>query len=186
MTILHALVGYLAVTSLPFHQFAFASPLAAIDYDSDGYVNTNASMQNHVDGALMEHYLGSIAKTCHTVHTQNHGDSALTKRVPGDIIEARQEELAPGVLTVIGIVSAITLSILWVEGDDSVRGNGVELLVEHSDQKSSARNARRLPKILSPKPGRSIHISTGLFATPPIPSTLMGLKARTGVTPITN
>ena len=37
MKILHALVGYLAVTTLPFHPFAFASPLAAsIDYDSDG------------------------------------------------------------------------------------------------------------------------------------------------------
>ena len=50
-----ALVGYLAVIALPFYPFAFASPLAAIDYG--GYVNT---MQNHTDRALMNHVPGVI------------------------------------------------------------------------------------------------------------------------------
>ena len=137
MKILHVLVGYLAVTALPFHPFAFASPLAAIDYDSDGYVNT--SMQIHIDGALMEHVLASIAETCQsscqTVHTQNHrdGDRAIIKRVPSDIIEARQAELAPPVLVVIAIVAVIALSIVWVQGDDPVRGNDIEFLLEHFD-----------------------------------------------------
>ena len=124
MKILHALVGYLAVI---FHTFAFASPLA-IDYD--GYVNTT---QNNIDGALMEHFLDTIVETCQTVSTQNHSDSALSKRVPGDIIEARQAELVPAVLTIIGIVAAITLSIVWVESDDPVRCNGIKFLLEHFD-----------------------------------------------------
>ena len=127
MKILHALVGYLAVTALPFHPFAFASPLAAIDYD--GYVNTT-STQNHIDVALMEQVLGSIqvVETCQTVPTQKHG-------VHGDIIEARQAELAPPVLIIIGIVALIALSIVWVETDNPVSGNlnDVEFLVEHFD-----------------------------------------------------
>jgi hypothetical protein len=79
MIILRALVGYLAVTALP---FAFASPLAAIHYD--GYVDTT---QNHIDIALMKRVLNSIVETCQTVTyhsgpgyvdtTQNHNDSAL-------------------------------------------------------------------------------------------------------------
>ena len=128
MKILHALVGYLAVTALPFHPFAFASPLA-IDYD--GYVN---STQNRIDSALMKHVLGSIIETCQTVTqaTQNHKDSALMKRVHGDIIEARfGPEIVPPVLVVIAIVAAITLSIVWIESDDPVRGNDVEFFVEH-------------------------------------------------------
>ena len=129
MKILHALVGYLAVTAPPFHSFAFGSPvrpLAAIDYD--GYVNT---LQNHTDGALMRHVLGSIVETCQTVNTQNHSDIALImmKRVPGDIIEARQD-IAPPVLLVIALIIYVGLSIAWVEGDDPVRDN-VEFLVEH-------------------------------------------------------
>ena len=127
MKILHALVGYLAVTSLPFHPFTFASPLA-IYYD--GYVDAT---QNNIDGALVEHFLGAIEETCQTIITPDHGASALVKRVPGDIIEARQEELVPYVLTIIGIVAAITLSILYVEGDDPVRCNHIKLLVEHFD-----------------------------------------------------
>ena len=122
MKILHTLVSYLAATALPFHPFAFASLLAAIDYD--GYANT----QNHtgIDGALiMLPVLGSIVGTCQTVTMQNHRASALImmKRVSGDIIEARQAEYATKVLTVITIVVAITLSILWVEDNDSVGGN---------------------------------------------------------------
>ena len=45
---------------------------------------------------------------------------------------------------------------------------------------------KSLPKVLSPTPFRSIQHSTGLFATPLIPSILMELKARTGVTRIMN
>jgi hypothetical protein len=112
MKILHALVGYfnLAVTLnslvtlavLHFHPFAFASPLAAIDYD--GYVNT----------------------------TQNHGDSALMKRVPGDIVEARQAAvIVLAVAAILFLVATVILGIVWIEGDNLVRGNDVELLVEH-------------------------------------------------------
>ena len=181
MKILHALVGYLAVTALPFHPFASASPLAAIDYD--GYVTT----QNHTDSALMNHVLGSIEEACQAVNTQIHGDSALIKRVSGDIIEARQEvEIAPAVFVVIAVIASIVLSIVWVEGDDPVRGNYVSSLVVHFDHNSSARNVRGLPKILSARPFRNIQNLTGLFATLHIPSILMELRARTGVTPITN
>ena len=73
MKILHALVGYLAVTTLPIHPFAFASPLAAsINYDSDGYVNLNTTQNNlNIDGALMKHVLDSIVEACQTV-TSTH------------------------------------------------------------------------------------------------------------------
>ena len=137
MKILHALVCYLA-----FHPFAFASPLAAQAIDYDGYVNTT---QNLIDSALMKHVLSGIIEACQTsaYHgdyvntTQNHrrddSDSALIKRIPGDIVEARWAELAPPVLVVIGIVILVALSIVWVEGDDPVRGNDVEFLVEHFD-----------------------------------------------------
>ena len=114
MKILHALAGYLAVTTLPFHPFASAYPLAAIDYV--GYMNTT---QNHIDGAVMEHDLDSIAET---VATQNHGDSALMKRVPGDIIEARQAEIIPEALLVFAIVGTIAVAVLWIGNDDKVRG----------------------------------------------------------------
>ena len=103
MKILYALVGYLAVTVLP---FAFASPLpvAAIDYD--GYVNT----------------------------TQHHSDSSLMKRVPGNIIKARQwVAVAPVFLAIDAIIAAVTLSVVWVESDEPVRGNDLEFLVEYVD-----------------------------------------------------
>ena len=108
MKILHALVGYLAVTSLPFHPFTFAFPLAAID-DYDGYVNST---------------------------TSNHSDRALMKRVPGDIIEARQAAvIVPPVLIIVAIIAEVVLGIVWVEGDNPVRlgGNDVEFLVELFD-----------------------------------------------------
>ena len=92
MKILHTLVGYLAVTTLPFHPFGFASPLVAIDYD--GYVNT----------------------------TQNHKDYALIKRVPGDVIEARQWEI-PIATLVSFIVSGIILTLVFISDDNPVRGN---------------------------------------------------------------
>ena len=130
MKILHALVGYLAVSSLPFHPFAFASPLE-IDYD--GYVN----MQNHTDNALMKHILDSIVETCQTqaVTTKNYSDTALMKRVPGDIIEARQEgdppEGIPIPWVIAIIIGAAVLSLIWLSTDHDVRGNDVEFLVEH-------------------------------------------------------
>ena len=128
MKILHALVGYLAVTALPFHPFAFASPLAAIDYD--GYVNTT---QNHIDGALMKHVLGNIVETCQTVTgTQNDKDSALIKHVPGDIIEARQVGVIVGVslVLVVEIVVDVVVILGWISDNNQVRGNDVEFLIE--------------------------------------------------------
>ena len=109
MKILIALFGYLAVTALPF--LAFASPLAAMDYD--GYVN---STQNH---ALMEKGLGNIVETS----AQNHKDSALIKRVPGEVIEARQVEvIIPVAYTVLTMIADIGLSLWWISGDKPVRG----------------------------------------------------------------
>lgn len=65
--------------------------------------------------------------------------------------------------------------------------NDVDFLVEHFDKKSyTTRNVRRLLKILSARSIRSIQNTTGLFVTPPIPSGLMELRARTGVTLIMN
>ena len=138
MKVLHTLVGYLAVTALqPFHSFALASQ-ATIDYD--GYVNT--STQNHIDDALMEHALGSIMETCQTITrhsgyvnaTQIHGDSAAMKRVPGDLIEARQAEAdltVPEFAIVVALVTLVVTSILWIANDDPVRDNDVESLVVH-------------------------------------------------------
>ena len=123
MKILHALVGYLAITALPFQVLAFPSELAAIDYD--GYVNTT---QNRIDGAFMKQALGTIVETCQTITSQNHKDSPLIKRVPGDIIESRQLAVAaPVVALVLVDVAAVVLSVLWIEDDDKVRGNDVEL-----------------------------------------------------------
>ena len=97
MKILHALlVGHLSVTALPFHwhSFAFASPLAVIDYD--GYVNAT--------------------------HLENHSDdSAFMKRVPGDIIETRQVQFIPEAVIVYAIVLDIVVTILWISNDDPVR-----------------------------------------------------------------
>ena len=134
MKILHVLVGYLAVIALPFHPFAFAPPLAAIDYD--GYVDTT---QNHIDGALMNQVLGTILETCQTITTENHKDGTLMKRhgLPpaGDIIEARQLlTVIPVVGFVLYIIANVVLSIVWISNDDPVRGNDVvDLLVELFD-----------------------------------------------------
>ena len=136
MKILHALVGYLAVTSLPFHPFAFAS-LLEIDYD--GYVeNHNAS---GIDNALMKQVLDSIIETCQGVTMQNHSHTTLLKRGPGDtsIIDARQDpEIAfpegiPSVAVLFIIIGAIVLGLIWLVDDNDVRGNDVEFLVEHFD-----------------------------------------------------
>lgn len=133
MKILHALVSYyLAVTALTssFHPFAFAHPLpvAAIDY-YDGYVSLAV---NHIDGTLTKHFLGSIAETCHwQAVPQNHSDSALIKRVPGDIIKERQIEVLAVAVPAISVVAEIIFSAVWIANDDPVRGNNAELLVEH-------------------------------------------------------
>lgn len=118
MKILHALVGYLTFTALPFHSFVFASPLAAIDHD--GYVNIT---QNYIDweDAFMKHILGIMDSETVTT-TQSHKDSGLIKRVPGDIIEARQAMLIiPVVGLVLFIVADIGFSLWWISKDDPVR-----------------------------------------------------------------
>jgi hypothetical protein len=133
MKILHALVGYLALTAQPFHPFAFASVLSAIDYD--GYVN-----KTHIDGAVMNHVLDTIVETCRSLAvttTQNHTDTTVMKRVPGDVMEARQGGGIPiiivGPVAVAFLLAAIVLTIAWILEDDSVRGDDVEFLVEHFD-----------------------------------------------------
>jgi hypothetical protein len=68
MKILHALVGYMAVTGFSSAFSLVCVPLAAIDYD--GYVN-----KTHIDGAFLKHVLDSAVETCQTVSTQNHRDS---------------------------------------------------------------------------------------------------------------
>ena len=131
MKILHALVGYLAVTALPFQfPFAFAYPLAAIYYD--GYVNAT---QKSIDGALVKHVLGRIVETCQTVITQKNGDNTLKKCVPGDIIKARQDEIlaVPIIAFVSVIVIYVLVSIVWIAEDDTVRSNGADFLVEYFD-----------------------------------------------------
>ena len=134
MKILHALVGYLAVISLPY-PFAFASPLA-IHFDSDGYVNPTAT-QNTIDRALMEHFHSTIVETCQmdTTHWKNHGDRALMKRIPGDIkvMEARQVEIViglPEVAIILAVVLSVFLALSWIDSDDPVRCN-VELPVKN-------------------------------------------------------
>ena len=102
MRVLHVLISYLAVTALPFHPFAFASPLAAIDYD--GYVDST---------------------------TQNHrvDDSTLMKRVPDDImLEARQVALVVVPIVIIGIVVEVALIVSQFSDDNTVRGNDVNSL----------------------------------------------------------
>ena len=109
MKILHALVGYLAATALPFpsHPFAFASPLEAIS-NYDGYVPVNTSTLNS-DGAVM-------------------------KRGPGDIIEARQASIIiPAALLVVDLIVAVAASIIWVKHDDPVRGSGIIIVEVHFD-----------------------------------------------------
>ena len=124
MKMLHALVGYLTVTALPFYPFAFeTSPLASINYD--GYAN-----KTHIDSTLMKQGLDSIVETCQTVTTPKHGDSAFMKShdLSGDIIEARQEEPPPTpTLILVGLMIAIVVvGIIWITEDDPVRGNDVE------------------------------------------------------------
>ena len=105
MKILHALVGYLAVTALPFPSpfaLALALPLAAIS-NIDGYVNTS---QDHiqVDDALPD---------------------------ANDIIEARQLETVDALL-IFDIVATVFTTVIWISGDDQVRAD-VEFLVDHFD-----------------------------------------------------
>ena len=118
MKVLHALVGYLAVTALPLYPFAIAYPLATIDYDS--YVNTTQNQK---------HVIGNIVDTCQTVSTQNPNDSACIKRVSGDIIEARQYAV-PIALLVIALIGAVAITLVIIGNDDPVGGNDVEFLVD--------------------------------------------------------
>lgn len=100
--------------------------MPAIDYHDGRYVNT--CTRNHIDanGALGSTVDSEICQ----MPNQNHADRALMKRVPGVIIEKRQAEFAPPVLAVIATVAAITLSIIWVEIDDPVRGTDVDFLLK--------------------------------------------------------
>ena len=66
--------------------------------------------------------------------TQNHIDSALTKRVPGDIIDARQVEITIPAALIIAIVIDFAVIFDWITDNDKVRGNDVEILVEHFDR----------------------------------------------------
>jgi hypothetical protein len=109
MKILHALVGYLTVTALPFSLFAFAHPLAA-SIDHDGFVNTR--------------------------QIQNDGD--LMKRKPGHIIEARQLPVGPlevivAIGVVVGIVTIVITSLALVHDGNQVRSNEEEFLVDYFD-----------------------------------------------------
>ena len=140
MKILRALIGYLSATDLLFHSFTFAaaSPLAATSIDYDGYVGTQ-KWQNHpgIDRALLEHVLGNIVETCQAVTMENHSNSALVRRVPGGIIEARQPEIILVTsLTLVALVVAIELSIYQVLKDKPVRcidSDQVEFPAEHFD-----------------------------------------------------
>ena len=116
MKILHALVGFLTVTALPFSPFALVLPPAA---DS---MNVT---QKQDDGALR-----------------------VMKHVPEDIIESRQLEIVD-VVVIILVIANIYADLSWISDDNPVRGNEVEFLVDHFDKKYSARNVRRLLKILS-------------------------------------
>ena len=127
MKIFHALVGYLAVISLPY-PFAFASPME-IHYDSDGYVHSTPT-QNTIDRVLMEHFHGTTVETCQmdTTHWKNHGDRALMKRIPGNIqvMEARQVEIViglPEVAIILAIISSVALAVVWISYDNPVRCN---------------------------------------------------------------
>ena len=133
MKILQGLVGYLAVTALPFHPFSVAaSPLASINFD--GYAN-----KTNIDDALIKQvldYVDSIKDTCQTVTTKKRSDGTLMNHVSGqgDIIEARQEEPIPpppAELLVGAIIFTVILGILWITEENQVRGNDVEFLVEH-------------------------------------------------------
>ena len=123
MKILHALVGYLTFTALqplPFHSFVFASPLETTTIDCDGYVNITQNYRDF-EAARMKHILGILESD--TTTPQTHKDSALMKRVPGDIIEARQAIIViPVVGLVLFIVADIAFSIWWISKDDPVRG----------------------------------------------------------------
>ena len=115
MKILHALVGFLTVTALPFSPFAFVLPLALA-------ASTNV--------------------------TQKQDDGALRVMKHEDIIEARQLEIVDVVIIVL-IVANLYADLYWISEDNPVRGNEMEFLVDHFDIKYSARNVKRLLKIVS-------------------------------------
>ena len=164
MKIFHALVGYLAVISLPY-PFAFASPLA-IHYDSDGYINSTAT-ENTIHRALMEHFLGTIVETCQMDTTHwNHGDRAFMKRIPGDIqaIEARYIGL-PEVAIVLAVVMSVALAASWISFDNPVRCN-VELPVKNLIKSFLPETCSVYPKFHCPD---VIEVSTPQLGYLPLP-----------------
>ena len=126
MKMLQVLVGYLALTSLPFNPLVFASPLAFINFD--GYVN-----KTHIDGALIKQVLDNIVETCpgQRVTTQKRRDSAVREIVSGDIIESRQEGIPPPPppLIIATLLVAVIIGIAWILDDNYVRDNDAEFLV---------------------------------------------------------
>ena len=126
MKILHALVGYLTLTALP---FALASPLAAIDYN--GYVDSDTT-QSHIDIALMKRALGRVVKTRQTDTAQIHSDNALIMKPASDTTEACQLAIPIATLVIFAVVG-ILFSIPWIEQRDKVSGNDLDFLIEHFD-----------------------------------------------------
>ena len=79
----------------------------------------------------MKHFLGNIVETCQTVTT--HSDCALLKRVPENIIEARQFDDIPITVAIIAIVGSYILTLFWMLDDMPVRGSDVEFILDHFD-----------------------------------------------------
>ena len=121
MKMLHALIGYLVVTTLPLYPFAFAASPLAFNYD--GHAN-----KTHIDSALIKQAFDNIVEECQTVTTQSHGDSAFMKHVSSDIIEARQEAPSPNPYLIGLILATVVAGIIWIVEDNTVRGNDVEFL----------------------------------------------------------
>jgi hypothetical protein len=66
--------------------------------------------------------------------SQNQRDGDLMKRVPGDIIEARQVPIVTvDALIVSDIIAIVGLSVRMIVGEGSVRGNEEVFLVDHID-----------------------------------------------------
>ena len=94
MKIFTILLGYLAVTS-NFNQATLASVI-----DVPGEIGHDAGNK---------------------VKQERRSDSdSLTTPEPGEMIEGRFAELAPPILVILAIVAAVTLSVVWVEGNNPV------------------------------------------------------------------
>ena len=98
----HSILAQLALTALPLVFYPRRFAFAYPLAPIDGYVDT----------------------------TQSQSDSALIKRVPGDIVEARQAEvLVPIGPIIILTVVEVMITIDYISEDNPVRGNDAEFLV---------------------------------------------------------